>query len=1191
MFVKNIDKNIQEALKAKERAFAKKTSGTNDSVDTEGTLKFSDMASRTVFVRMISNKEKPVIIQGGRLTEDESGALKTVFGKQLYKKDSNGEVRSTSGIKDISIEYKGQYKAIRTANINWIASSLDELNELMPHFLTPGKTILIDWGWTYKNKPFPTTFLTSEGKIDSTSFSSPSKLIKESNGEYDAIAGSISNFNYSLNEDGTFNCSTTVTSLGVNLFQNITVDKSPMPLQKSPDITKESDTSISTFRDGLINSIINLPRIILHDVWQIPYNSKLENTIPDGAQGSNKKTYAAGRLSKYFNPIGEKSNSKWHVPPMVDISKSNNWSTNNAKYIDPRNLYVTLKKDYKVFQPEGSRDHDDIMFAKSTFKDNTREDWFVRWGWFEDNILSRYSTLVNDKGDLSNQFRSINNVMRDGNLSYEPVKIRNNKALKFPVDIFKFILPGQVPDKNLFMNPDISGINETSKNYDYIINHLSTDVLLVNADTKPFKDKSDENLGILRNVMINVTEIQKAFGIKNPDTVNEMLAGNIIGPELIEPVATISEGILNLAKALSENYHNFWDFKIVNDTDTSRIKLIDAKSTNIESYNYSEFEENSHKITKHAIYKFPTFQMNSIVKSQNLESKIPDAVTATIVYGSNSPEKDKLNLDLTHEQPELKLLFSQNKDPVFKDSYLEGIGNAYIKGRGVPYRDTSKIGAISKDLKITFEGSFAINHDAKWWSSWSETDNDFKKEIEENESAGYEETFSFLKTDVSPELKSAIDDIGNEPSFDWDIINSKEPKKSWNMLETFLWDITGGDKNKLKDLSLTEEQKKIEIKKIVTQAIESVQNKEGPAFYFLTNSSDDDDPFQVTIIASRQTFIKEKLFYRSAASDIYKSDFIYPIDLSLTLDGTSGIFPGDCIQSDYMPERYNKDYKGFGPFAFFQIVELTQKIDSSGWETEISTIMRSNHNALDAFVQEKRDEETVKPPENNLVELDPEEVYDSSIIDTNPLKDFSEFEPYDLNIDFDELDEFDLPEAPPKRPKTPVPSDDEDIAGDLTLEELEFDDFSQLEPPPPIPEPVVIEVFKKKEEQEPEPEPIPIVSTKVEVRPVKPVYVGSYNQNELLYSQREDWRPIYKRPNGTLTGERKTDGVSNTQVRSALTKSKRAEYYHQFIEYPNQTGKTVIQDLKSRQSYSVPYKAGMITRTNRDKWWKTPKDE
>ena len=54
------------------------------------------------------------------------------------------------------------------------------------------------------------------------------------------------------------------------------------------------------------------------------------------------------------------------------------------------------------------------------------------------------------------------------------------------------------------------------------------------------------------------------------------------------------------------------------------------------------------------------------------------------------------------------------------------------------------------------------------------------------------------------------------------------------------------------------------------------------------------------------------------------------------------------------------------------------------------------------------------------------------------------------NIDIPQTQQLDNT-PPPARPSIPVPSDDEDIADDLTLDELDFDDFSSLDAPPPPP--------------------------------------------------------------------------------------------------------------------------------------------
>ena len=66
----------------------------------------------------------------------------------------------------------------------------------------------------------------------------------------------------------------------------------------------------------------------------------------------------------------------------------------------------------------------------------------------------------------------------------------------------------------------------------------------------------------------------------------------------------------------------------------------------------------------------------------------------------------------------------------------------------------------------------------------------------------------------------------------------------------------------------------------------------------------------------------------------------------------------------------------------------------------------------------------------------------------------AEFEDIDQiiieNIDIPQTQQIDNT-PPPVRPSIPVPSDDEDIADDLTLDELDFDDFSSLDAPPPPP--------------------------------------------------------------------------------------------------------------------------------------------
>ena len=78
------------------------------------------------------------------------------------------------------------------------------------------------------------------------------------------------------------------------------------------------------------------------------------------------------------------------------------------------------------------------------------------------------------------------------------------------------------------------------------------------------------------------------------------------------------------------------------------------------------------------------------------------------------------------------------------------------------------------------------------------------------------------------------------------------------------------------------------------------------------------------------------------------------------------------------------------------------------------------------------------------------------------------------NIDIPQTQQIDNT-PPPARTSIPVPSDDEDIAEDLTLDELDFDDFSNMDAPPPPPSGPKV-VF------------IPYDDPPVAMTPIRPVY-------------------------------------------------------------------------------------------------------
>ena len=83
---------------------------------------------------------------------------------------------------------------------------------------------------------------------------------------------------------------------------------------------------------------------------------------------------------------------------------------------------------------------------------------------------------------------------------------------------------------------------------------------------------------------------------------------------------------------------------------------------------------------------------------------------------------------------------------------------------------------------------------------------------------------------------------------------------------------------------------------------------------------------------------------------------LVPAELGLEVDGTGGILPGDIIHTDYIQDKYKAEMKqvlkspddesesisAVGPLTYFQLFGVTQKVDPSGWTTELQTKMRIN---------------------------------------------------------------------------------------------------------------------------------------------------------------------------------------------------------------------------------------------------------
>ena len=1383
MYTKFISKIIQEKLKAKERALARKPKSAQESTP-DGFLKIGDLASRTTFVRMCSNKSKVpnILISGG---ENNEQGMPMGFG-QTYRDRTNQEdnsgIRGIPGIKDITVEYKGGFKAIRVCTINWTIPAIEDLDKLTPYFLTVGKTVVVDWGWTNTKKqsleeqgiePFIIRkFNSDENKfeyiVNQEIFTNQQEKVLKSGGDYDAIGGTVSNFNYTLREDGGFDCTTIITAMGASLFQKpIDISGNSLGTRKAK---KDGKVKYAP-SDNMINCVLNLRNIIMYDYLGV------KRKVFTGTTVTHKPNEHKQLLTEPLDPNNIDSQSRWFI-----YGQSENKFPEDGKG-DAYGIAVDDKRNPNV-----------VVAIRS----GNREDIFVTWGWFEDQLLNRYLSFNGGEGEASGvklTLRSIDTILDNegkpiptkdlefGNLDFEeedelverygvnldveqynstlkkPSVIRA-PSLLYPVEPFNFftvdvdlpkgkdtiqglkkegksdlekkdaqietildatagaavnIIPGGGLLRAVY-KLFTSGDKLTSRDsefYENFLNLLKRDGPSgTNFTSKIFRD-SEKTQGKLRNIFVNIKEIQKAFGMKDPNNLKDTTQNNV------SPPGTIETGVKNLLSSLNSNFHNIWNFDLVVDQfDSTNIKIIDKSDTEVDYPTYTKYKENSHEVQDLGLYKFPSFKMGSIVKTQNLEFKIPDSQALSILYGGNK-KKGESDSQFNNAQSLDKLLrldsIGTENDP-YEDKFLGNLETSNIQSKETGDNEqeeedkkvekefivtTSPVGSEYSDhnSKITRENGIDITagkstHDKgprKYpWRTYSP----------ELKAAGEEKT----KGKITEAYEVRADGSGNNDIFYVTSEATKDGATEKSAVKKTFYEFKDGD---------------MIMKGGAQGALNSFLNASSPMAQFDMNS-------------------------------------LIPTELNLEVDGTGGLLPGDIIHTEYIQHKYKANIKilalddststfddpsfteiSSGPLCYFQLFGVVQKVTVDGWTTELQSKMRINKlpsALLSVDVPQDKPKDVEGPKITKTITPPPPRPYIPIPPDDEDIADDVELDV----LEFDEFEEWEVPPipqipAPPTRPNIPVPMDDEDIADDVELDNLDFDEIPPWIPPsypstlslrrakqeitnlpervpdqapPDVP---MIDVGEMMSEEDflnvsdnlgtdasdnatdlvpypPEPDPRlgPVLPTtplkikrggefdlnplslldqiktqkiiyvnpeppgasdfaeetyptttgevskaqrfeapqveelnwesptevvmmvnenikqdkpeeiKVETVPketmeeLKSTYRYTYNQNQILYAIREDWRPLYLQTNNKPGGgKRDSDDNLLTLLRAAQSKEVRKAFWDTYIEAPNKSGetKTSYTDKDNFQIYPEVAPTGNLLRRERDIYW------
>ena len=113
----------------------------------------------------------------------------------------------------VSIEASMQKERIRKITINWKCYSFAQLEYMTPYFLTPGISLIVEFGWNLFNTNCLLNLNDKEKLTELWEDGTPLyQRILDSNGMYDATFGSIANFEFGTQDGTTYDCKTEIYS-------------------------------------------------------------------------------------------------------------------------------------------------------------------------------------------------------------------------------------------------------------------------------------------------------------------------------------------------------------------------------------------------------------------------------------------------------------------------------------------------------------------------------------------------------------------------------------------------------------------------------------------------------------------------------------------------------------------------------------------------------------------------------------------------------------------------------------------------------------------------------------------------------------------------------------------------------------------------------------------------------------------
>ena len=566
--------------------------------------------SRNAWIRMTSSVNvngsndlaKKYILQGGVLSDT---GLRSGIGKanEAYSTVSPGGgtnrlgIRPMPGITGIDIKSKSAYGSLREVEVKFNCWDIRQLEDLELLYMRPGYTVLVEWGWL----PYLDNTGALQNNIDFTKNDiinkKPTKeelfkniystAVDTYGGNYDGSFGYIKNYGWSARNDGGYDCSVTVISIG-EVMESLTVNYAP--LNYIDVITKgggllSSDLDSEDLKKQYSQNIL---AGLFYEIWSIGVK------IPDAETSSiedKKKNSSYDIFRKKINISGGEGDAD---------SEGTVGASDVQVYITLESL-CNLMNNYVIVKDSNSKS----SYVKCSVLEREYE----------------YGPLNPDSSTGEGGY--LLSLAHPLQVSMDPSVCVINASLWISGDLPSIAtVAGLSSPPNNPTSEEAEKIKEAEKKTEESQTKATeegSDNLKFLSKLKPFFYKADykEEMGIIGNIYVNVNHLYR-LSINNELESQDTKEKNEIN---------LYDYLKQIMSAISSAIGSVNNFDIHVDPVDNIIRIIDI--------NYVEAEKNRNNVYEN-LFKLEMHNTKSTVRSYKLESQIFPDQSAIIAIGAQA---------------------------------------------------------------------------------------------------------------------------------------------------------------------------------------------------------------------------------------------------------------------------------------------------------------------------------------------------------------------------------------------------------------------------------------------------------------------------------------------------------------------------------------------------------------------------